>query len=185
MGWRARWDTSSPDVGPGCFTNCAKESWRHYINDSAVTAVIISTDENATAIACAAHALGKRAFTVHGMSFGELALQSDEPRAATIHTTEDTELLVTTRRDYERCAGSMHREFIEKRVEFLRSCPRVHQALKQGTISSHDIAAMANLLTEAYLTGHTLACRQGDLQRNWSLADAPFPPPLPEPPKPT
>eukprot|EP01046_Picozoa_sp_COSAG06_P023334 COSAG06_NODE_1846_length_8227_cov_10.941683_8_plen_187_part_00 len=69
MGWRARWNTPYPDVGSGCFTNCAKQSWQHYINDSAVSAVIIGTGENATAIGCAAHALGKRAFIVHGMSF--------------------------------------------------------------------------------------------------------------------
>ena len=97
MGWRARWDTSSPDVGPGCFTNCAKESWRHYINDSAVTAVIISTDENATAIACAAHALGKRTFTVHGMSFGDFNTSKlhnmSYTRAWVVHGVKNTRAL--------------------------------------------------------------------------------------------
>ena len=44
-------------------------------------------------------------FLEKGMGFGELALQSDQPRSATIQTTERTELLITKKADYETYAG--------------------------------------------------------------------------------
>jgi hypothetical protein len=69
MGSRARWSTPIPDVGSGCFTECASRSWQHYMNDSAVSAVMIGTDLNATEIGCLAHSLDKWAFIMHGMSF--------------------------------------------------------------------------------------------------------------------
>mmetsp|Transcript_107606 Transcript_107606/g.304204 ORF Transcript_107606/g.304204 Transcript_107606/m.304204 type:complete len:797 (+) Transcript_107606:79-2469(+) len=102
-------------------------------------------------------------FLEKGMGFGELALQSDQPRSATISASEWTELLVTKRADYEKYAGELHRQFIEQRVKFLRRCPRIEDALKCGLISPQDIAAMANCLCEASLSGNALVCRQGDL----------------------
>ena len=48
MGWRARWSTpvrfgSRGLLDPGCMDTCAKQSWTNYINDSAISTVIIST----------------------------------------------------------------------------------------------------------------------------------------------
>jgi len=102
-------------------------------------------------------------FLEKGMGFGELALQSDQPRSATIQTSEKTELLVTKRTDYEMYAGQLHRQFIEQRVKFLRQCPRIEDALQRCLVSTQDIAAMANCLNEANLSGNAVACRQGDV----------------------
>jgi len=102
-------------------------------------------------------------FLEKGMGFGELALQSDQPRSASIQTSEKTELLVTKRADYEMYAGQQHRQFIEQRVKFLRQCPRIEDALQMGLVSTQDIAAMANCLNEVQLSGNAPACKQGDV----------------------
>lgn len=64
MGWRARWSTPTGDAGVGCMDECAKHSWTNYINDSALTSVIICTGFNKTQVACAAKARGARALVV-------------------------------------------------------------------------------------------------------------------------
>lgn len=57
-----------------------------------------------------------------GMSFGELALHNNRPRAATIWTTEQTELLVIKKHDFQAYAGASHKKFITERTDFLRAC---------------------------------------------------------------
>lgn len=112
---------------------------------------------------CPNRALETVVFLEKGMGFGELALQAEAPRSATIQTSEKTELLVTKRADYEMYAGQLHRQFIEQRVKFLRQCPRIEDVLQNGAISLQDIAAMANCLNEVQLSGNAVACRQGDV----------------------
>jgi len=102
-------------------------------------------------------------FLERGISFGEFALQSDQPRSASIITNERTELLVTKHADYDRFAGQHHGHFIEQRVKFLRQCPRIEEALRNQLVTPQDIWAMANCLNEAHLRGNALACRQGAL----------------------
>mmetsp|Transcript_127849 Transcript_127849/g.409455 ORF Transcript_127849/g.409455 Transcript_127849/m.409455 type:complete len:853 (-) Transcript_127849:258-2816(-) len=101
-----------------------------------------------------------------GMGFGELALQSDQPRSATIITTEKTDTLVTKRTDYEQYAGQLHRLFIQQRVKFLRQFPRIEDALQRCMVSTQDIAAMANCLNEMSLSGGEMVVRQGDMCDN-------------------
>ncbi|CAE8676095.1 unnamed protein product, partial [Polarella glacialis] len=105
-------------------------------------------------------------FLEKGMGFGELALQSNDPRSATILTSEVTETLVTTKADYEKYAGELHKLFIEQRVKFLRQCPLIEEALQQGAVSTQDIAAMANCLNERSLNGNELVVRQGQQVEN-------------------
>lgn len=93
--------------------------------------------------------------------FGDLALQSNAPRSATIVATEASELLVITRLDFQQNAGSFHRNFIEERVKFLRKCNGIEQALRSGRVSVSDIAAMAGCLNEAEFRGNALLCCQG------------------------
>lgn len=111
---------------------------------------------------CPGRPLETIVFLEKGMGFGELALQSDQPRSATIQTSEKTELLVTKRADYEMYAGQQHRQFIEQRVKFLRQIPRIEDSLQRGSVSTQDIAAMANCLNEVQLSGNAVVCRQGD-----------------------
>jgi len=106
------------------------------------------------------------AFLQRGDGFGELALQSSQPRSATIKTDETTEVLVTTRTDYTEYAGEKHRQFMDQRVEFLRNCPYIEEALKMSLLSNQDIAAMANCLSETSLRPNTVVCRQGDAMDN-------------------
>lgn len=112
---------------------------------------------------CPNRSLETVVFLERGMGFGELALQSDAPRSATIQTSEKTELLVTRRADYETYAGQLHRQFIEQRVKFLRQCSRIEDALQIGSVTTQDIAAMANCLNEVNLSGNAVACRQGEV----------------------
>lgn len=101
-----------------------------------------------------------------GNSFGDLALQSDKPRSASVQACEITELLVTTRADYEKYAGAMNRRLTDERVRFLRQCPRIEDALYKGFVTKQDIAAMANCLTEGTLSGNAMVVRQGDEVEN-------------------
>eukprot|EP00435_Cladocopium_sp_Y103_P035592 s2253_g9.t1 len=52
--------------------------------------------------------------------------------------------------------------FIEQRVNFLRQCPLILQALQQGIVNPADLAAMANYLNEKSLNGNQVVVRQGD-----------------------
>lgn len=97
-----------------------------------------------------------------GQSFGELALQEDAPRSATIVTNEATEVLVTTRADYEEYAGERHRLFIEQRSNFLRRCPIIADALELGALTSKDVASIAGLLNEKSFNGNEIIVRQGE-----------------------
>lgn len=97
-----------------------------------------------------------------GSGFGELALQDDAPRAATIITCENADFLTITRDHYEKYAGKLHKRFIEQRVNFLRQCPLILQALQQGIVNPADLAAMANYLNEKSLNGNQVVVRQGD-----------------------
>mmetsp|Transcript_28060 Transcript_28060/g.63231 ORF Transcript_28060/g.63231 Transcript_28060/m.63231 type:complete len:739 (+) Transcript_28060:103-2319(+) len=111
---------------------------------------------------CKNRPLETTVFLAKGSGFGELALQSDQPRSATIFTGEKTEVLVITRSDYEKYAGKLHKLFIEQRVKFLRQCPLIEQALQQGLVSTADIASMANCLNERSLNGNQIVVRQGE-----------------------
>eukprot|EP00929_Paragymnodinium_shiwhaense_P009463 TRINITY_DN113646_c0_g1_i1.p1 TRINITY_DN113646_c0_g1~~TRINITY_DN113646_c0_g1_i1.p1 ORF type:complete len:836 (-),score=192.98 TRINITY_DN113646_c0_g1_i1:122-2581(-) len=102
---------------------------------------------NADACTCVEQAYETAVVLGRGHSFGELALQSDQPRSATIVTTEFTTFLVVRRTDYERFAGDKHRTFVEKRVEFLKQCERISEALEVGAITMQDVSAIANCLS--------------------------------------
>ncbi|CAE7200958.1 Rapgef4 [Symbiodinium natans] len=56
---------------------------------------------------CKNRPLETTVFLAKGSGFGELALQSDQPRSATIFTGEKTEVLVITRDDYEMYVGAL------------------------------------------------------------------------------
>eukprot|EP00931_Biecheleriopsis_adriatica_P045278 TRINITY_DN25953_c0_g2_i1.p1 TRINITY_DN25953_c0_g2~~TRINITY_DN25953_c0_g2_i1.p1 ORF type:complete len:821 (-),score=177.97 TRINITY_DN25953_c0_g2_i1:59-2521(-) len=111
---------------------------------------------------CKNRPLETAVYLAKGMGFGELALQSSQPRSATIFTGVATETLVTTRADYEKYAGELHKLFIEQRVKFLRQCPLIEESLQKGQVSTQDIAAMANCLNERSLSGSEMVVRQGD-----------------------
>jgi CRP/FNR family transcriptional regulator, cyclic AMP receptor protein len=59
-----------------------------------------------------------------GDAFGELAMIEGQPRSATVQTLEDTEMLVLTRRDFERFA-SEHPDFLFKLLQSM--CERVRR----------------------------------------------------------
>jgi len=97
-----------------------------------------------------------------GMGFGELALQNDQPRAATILCTSFAECLVVKRADFEENVGQMNREFIAERVRFLRQCPRIEDALQRHLVTTQDVAVMANCLNESSQEGCGIVARQGE-----------------------
>jgi len=110
---------------------------------------------------CAGRPFETVTFLDKGSGFGEIALQKDQPRSATIQANEATELLVTTKEDYDQYAGELHKQFIQHRVSFLRQCPYVEEALQQELFTMQDLIQMANCLNEQDLSGQSLACRQG------------------------
>lgn len=112
---------------------------------------------------CPGRTLETIVFLEKGMGFGELALQTSEPRSATIMATETTEVLVTTKEDYDTYAGQLHRQFIEQRVRFLRQCPGVEENLQLQVFTTQDIIAMANCLNEMSFSGNSIVCRQDEL----------------------
>eukprot|EP00928_Gymnodinium_smaydae_P053088 TRINITY_DN37166_c0_g1_i1.p1 TRINITY_DN37166_c0_g1~~TRINITY_DN37166_c0_g1_i1.p1 ORF type:complete len:771 (+),score=176.52 TRINITY_DN37166_c0_g1_i1:119-2431(+) len=111
---------------------------------------------------CPGRPLETAVYLERGTGFGELSLQSDVPRSASIVAAENTELLVVTRTNYEKYAGQLHRQFIEQRVRFLRQCPRIEEALQRCLVSPQDVAAMANCLNESQLSGSEIVVRQGE-----------------------
>mmetsp|Transcript_100624 Transcript_100624/g.324742 ORF Transcript_100624/g.324742 Transcript_100624/m.324742 type:complete len:849 (-) Transcript_100624:179-2725(-) len=101
-----------------------------------------------------------------GMGFGELALQSDEPRSATIITGEPTVTLVVNKSSYEQLAGHLHKRFTEDRVRFLLKFPKVFEAIDRHLVTMKDLSAMANLLSERRLGGNEILVRQGEVVDN-------------------
>eukprot|EP00927_Polykrikos_kofoidii_P012713 TRINITY_DN15508_c0_g1_i3.p1 TRINITY_DN15508_c0_g1~~TRINITY_DN15508_c0_g1_i3.p1 ORF type:complete len:860 (-),score=170.58 TRINITY_DN15508_c0_g1_i3:69-2624(-) len=83
-----------------------------------------------------------------GGSFGELVLQSDCLRQASVQASDNTSFLVVCREDYERVAGDGPRRVLGRRVEFLKQCDRICEAYDRGLIKVADIFAIANCLTE-------------------------------------
>lgn len=102
-----------------------------------------------------------------GAGFGELALQkAGEARSAAIQAVERTEVLVTTREDYDMFAGQRHMQFIQTRVNFLRQCPHIEDALLSNELSLQDLAAMADCLVEDTHSGKQMVFKQGDPVEN-------------------
>lgn len=101
-------------------------------------------------------------FLDKGLGFGELALQSNAPRSASILTSELTEVLVTTKEDYDCHAGQRHKAFLDQRVDFLRSCPGVERSLREKLFTMQDVIQMANCLNEQSLSGNCLVCKQNE-----------------------
>lgn len=111
---------------------------------------------------CPDRALETVVFLEKGSGFGELALQTDQLRSATIQASEPTETLAVTREDYEKIAGTQHKQFMEQRVDFLRGCPRIGEALEQGIIALQELAVMASCLNERSLSGSEMVVHQGN-----------------------
>jgi len=100
-----------------------------------------------------------------GTGFGELALQSAAPRRATIQVIVRTQLLVVSRSDYETFAGQQHRQFVDRRVEFLRNCGPISDALAKQELTREDVMALAACLSEIGVQdgqAQAVICRQGD-----------------------
>jgi len=58
-----------------------------------------------------------------GQSFGELALISQKPRAATIRCLENCHFAVLSKQDYEKVLGKKEQALFNKMTDFLRSMP--------------------------------------------------------------
>ena len=58
-----------------------------------------------------------------GYSFGELALISSKPRAATILWTKDTHFAIISKEDYQQVIGKIQKDNLNKKVDFLKNIP--------------------------------------------------------------
>ncbi|CDW81356.1 cyclic nucleotide-binding domain containing protein [Stylonychia lemnae] len=67
-----------------------------------------------------------------GQSFGELALISNKPRAATIKCITDTHFLVLFKKDYEQILGRHEEANMNKIVLFLKSLPQFNSWMKNA-----------------------------------------------------
>eukprot|EP00931_Biecheleriopsis_adriatica_P047439 TRINITY_DN27345_c0_g1_i1.p1 TRINITY_DN27345_c0_g1~~TRINITY_DN27345_c0_g1_i1.p1 ORF type:complete len:728 (+),score=146.69 TRINITY_DN27345_c0_g1_i1:116-2299(+) len=113
---------------------------------------------------CPGRQMQPSAYLTETHGFGDLALTSDKvlPRAATVAAVEDSELLVIRRADYQEFAGQMHRKFLADRLNFLKKCPRIVQAMHLAEATAQDLAIMAQCLEARSLGGFSLACMQGE-----------------------
>ena len=55
-----------------------------------------------------------------GKSFGELALITSKPRAATITCLEDTDLAILDKTNYEKVVGKALKRKVNEKIEFLK-----------------------------------------------------------------
>lgn len=101
-----------------------------------------------------------------GATFGDLALQDDAPRSATIMTLEPTLCLVVKRHNYQELVGSTQTDLLEKRFEFLLSFDKIAQALETEVVTKKDLLAMAALLQDKFVGGHEVLVREGDPVEN-------------------
>eukprot|EP00347_Sterkiella_histriomuscorum_P012371 403368842 len=67
-----------------------------------------------------------------GQSFGELALISNKPRAATIKCMTDAHFLVLQKKDYEQILGRFEEANMNKFVEFLKQMPHFNHWFKNA-----------------------------------------------------
>lgn len=105
-------------------------------------------------------------FLERGMGFGELALQTDQPRSGRVVALERSELLVVQRAAYNTYAGEQHRCFIKDRVNFMRQCKCFAEGLRQDIISIKDLSSMASCIQEHQYTGQAVICHQGEAAEN-------------------
>lgn len=56
-----------------------------------------------------------------GASFGELALITLKPRAATIYCMEDTDCAVMNKKSYEKAVGKGEKKKNQEKIDFLRN----------------------------------------------------------------
>jgi len=59
-----------------------------------------------------------------GQSFGELALISNKPRAATVKCLSDSHFLVLHKQDYQRVLGRLEESTMNVLVDFLKQMPQ-------------------------------------------------------------
>lgn len=77
-------------------------------------------------------------------------------------TTEQTECLVIRRAAFQMFGeGSLHKKELQERVEFLKRCVEIQQAVESGEASSQDIAVMAQSLKRIELGPNQAVCQQG------------------------
>ena len=67
-----------------------------------------------------------------GQSFGELALISNKPRAATIKCLTDSHFLVLQKKDYERILKRADETSMNKLIDFFKSMPHFSNWFKNA-----------------------------------------------------
>lgn len=66
-----------------------------------------------------------------GKSFGELALETSKPRAATIQCKADTEFAILEKKDYQMIIGNTKKRQINEKVKFFKGF-RIFQTLSKN-----------------------------------------------------
>ena len=96
-----------------------------------------------------------------GESFGDRALASNEPRAATVQCLRASEFVALARADYAAALRRVHERELSAKLSFLRTLPFVHG------LPPADLTLLGELVRRERFSRNTVVMAQGDKHARW------------------
>ncbi|TNV87944.1 hypothetical protein FGO68_gene15687 [Halteria grandinella] len=106
-----------------------------------------------------------------GMSFGELALNNNQPRAATIACREDCHFAVMVKADYQKCLQTITKKHLQTILDFLRELPFIKHGMSSR---SQLIKLQFNLHKKEYKRGQFVTKESDPLEHVFIIIKGEF-----------